>query len=403
MNDETSHAWLALVRASFREAVRSLMTAKQRTLLAVTGIVIGIGSVIGMVSIGEVVRVQALREFTDLGTDIVSVRAEGQGEGAGPAFDVPLVEALPDQVAAVRESAPFVNGSPSWLHRGKLEYVQYYGVNESFLSVCRIGVAEGRAISRLDSGRFFCVAGAKVAQLIRQRMGVDPIGASIQLDDRIYTVVGVLARLPDGGSIRPSGLNEGVLVPLATAVRALPGGRVETFMARVRPGIDAARLRGTLEAHFAARGKKLTLSVNAAEEIIKTMERQMALYTLLLGAVGSIALVVGGIGVMNVMLISVSERRSEIGVRRALGAQESDIRSQFLVEAIVLCFVGGLLGVVFGVGTAWIFARSQDYAFVVSGWAIVLGFFVSSAVGVFFGFYPARKASRLDPIQALRS
>ncbi len=394
---------LGLIRANFREAVRSLLTARQRTILAIIGVVIGIGSVIGMVSIGEIVMVQALSEFTDLGTDIVSVKNGSPSDSAGPAFDATMLERLPAQVSGIREVAPYVVFSPEWICQGQSEIIQLFGANEAFFLVNRLRLAKGRLVSRLDAGRFFCVAGADVAKMLHETTGRDPIGTSIQLSDRIYTVVGVLEPVPDGGSIRPGGINDGIIVALATALRVARGRQVQAFVARVGQGMDAGHVKTAFQTYFSARGKNFDLEINTAAEIINAMQKQMMLYTLLLGAVGSIALVVGGIGVMNVMLISVSERRSEIGIRRALGAQESDIRWQFLVEAIVLCMIGGLLGIAFGVGTSWIFARSQQYAFVVSGWAILLGFTVSTIVGVFFGFYPARRASRLDPIAALRS
>jgi putative ABC transport system permease protein len=145
------------------------------------------------------------------------------------------------------------------------------------------------------------------------------------------------------------------------------------------------------------------VEITSAEELIERMKKQMQMFSLLLGAIGSIALIVGGIGVMNVMLISVTERRSEIGLRRALGAQRGDIQSQFLIESVILCLVGGLIGIVLGTGVAFGFARLSQWQFVMSYTSVMLGFGVSTLVGVFCGFYPARTASRLDPIKALRS
>lgn len=149
--------------------------------------------------------------------------------------------------------------------------------------------------------------------------------------------------------------------------------------------------------------KGLTVQVQTAEELIRQMQTQMRMFTLLIGVIGCISLIVGGVGVMNVMLVSVSERKKEIGIRRALGAQQQDIRNQFLAESVILCSVGGIIGIMIGIGASYIVARFFDWGFLISNIAVVLGVTVSFIAGVFFGFYPARQAARLNPIDALRA
>jgi putative ABC transport system permease protein len=400
---ELSRAAAAVVRANLKEALRSLANAKQRTLLAILGIVIGIGSVIGMVSIGEIVRTQAVQQFKDLGTDVVLVQLDPRQSISSASLDPALVRGIPGQVPGILEVSPFLLGSAEYEVRGKISYGQLFGADQRFFSINKLRLRAGRPVSELDANRYFCVVGASAGESLRGASAEGPVGQNLRLGGRVYIVVGEMEQVAEGAGVRPGGLNDSIIIPLTTATRASTEAQVRYFMARVDTGARSDTLTAELTGYFARRGRRLDLEVRAAEEIIGAMEKQMALYTLLLGAIGSIALIVGGIGVMNVMLISVSERRGEIGVRRALGAQESDIRWQFIIESVVLCVIGGLGGVVMGVVTSWAFARSLSYVFVVSSLAILLGFVVSTLVGVFFGYYPARQASRLDPIAALRS
>jgi putative ABC transport system permease protein len=394
---------VSVFRANVKEAYRSLITAKQRTVLAVIGIVIGIGSVIGMVSIGGIVRAEALRQFMDMGVDVVMLTRSYQAQSTGRGFDLAAARELPGRGLGILEVAPFVTSADACWSRGKSQFFQMFGVTPSFFAINKLRAESGRLLMGFDDNRPFCVVGERAAASLRRTGRRELLGESLQIGDRLYTVVGELAPVVEGGGMRPGGLNDAILVPISTALRFWPNAEINQVLARVEGKGAAASLRADLQRHFSRSSKGLQFEVRTAEEIIAAMEKQMALYTLLLGAIGSIALIVGGIGVMNVMLISVSERRSEIGVRRALGAQRTDIQMQFIVESIALCAVGGLLGVLTGVGVSFVFARLSKYAFGISGTAILLGFVVSTVVGLFFGYYPARKAANLDPINALRA
>jgi putative ABC transport system permease protein len=178
---------------------------------------------------------------------------------------------------------------------------------------------------------------------------------------------------------------------------------VDTILVRMAPGSDPRRAPALIKGFFAAHTPNKPVTVNTAEELIAQMEKQMKIFTLMLGAIGSISLIVGGVGVMNVMLVSVTERKNEIGVRRAFGAQRVDIQAQFLVEALILCLMGGALGALFGTTSAYIIAQYSHWHFFMSRLALFLGIVVSCAIGIFFGFYPAFQASRLKIIQALRN
>jgi putative ABC transport system permease protein len=397
-----------VIRANFKEALRSLFSSKQRSILALIGIIIGIGSVIGMVSIGGIVQLETMKQFRDMGVDVVTIR---KGSEAGPTghsggmdsgFSLADVADLPLSVASFVEVAPFSQGGSDFTAKEKKEYLSVFGVTASFFSINRLKIASGRAVTDLDRHTPFCVIGSETADLLRQTGRKELIGSEIKLATHIFTIAGVMASVPGGGSMRPPNLNKAVLIHATTASRAYPASKVTSIIARVRQGTDVRALKGQIHAYFSARDKRLNVEVQTAEELIESMEKQMRLFTLLLGAIGSIALIVGGVGVMNVMLVSVSERRKEIGIRRALGAHREDVQVQFIIESVVLCLAGGLIGILMGIAISYLFAYFTGWQFMLSVNAVMLGIGVSSAVGVFFGYYPARQASRLDPITALR-
>lgn len=391
-----------VIKANIEEAVKSLYGAKQRTILALFGIIIGIGSVIAMVSIGTIVEAESLRQFKDMGTDILSIQ---KGYGGGPAKNISIKDAvgIPFNCTSIARVAPYIQAGLETWYAGKKVFGPCMGVTGSFQDLNKIQVHQGRFISDLDGFAYFAVLGNEKAARLAELGLREPVGKKFKLGDYIFKVVGVLERLPGGGGMRPHGINDSVLVPINTATRIVENAEISTIMARMTPGFHNTEAQVQIADYFDRRVKGLEVEVRSAEELIEQMEKQMKLFTLLLGAVGSISLIVGGVGVMNVMLVSVAERKKEIGIRRALGAKRNDIQSQFLIESIILSLIGGIFGILIGVSASYIISHFSKWQFLVSYMAILLGFGVSSAVGVFFGFYPARQASRLDPIAALRS
>ena len=232
---------------------------------------------------------------------------------------------------------------------------------------------------------------------------IGPDFARLGIGGRFYRVAGVLKGRGDASSLPIHvDADKSVFVTAVTAWRAAVKPSVSIVVARTAPGVELDRAAAAMESWFRGRDPRMKLKVNSPKYLIAQMETQLALMTLLLGAVGSISLVVGGIGVMNVMLISVAERRREIGVRRALGASRGDIRGQFLIESLILTLAGGLVGLAAGTGVTWGICEYTGWEFFVSTLSAAVGLGVSSTVGIFFGLQPAHQAARLDPIVALQ-
>ena len=387
---------------SLREAGRSLLRAKLRTMLGLVGIAIGIASVIAMISAGEIATAEARRQFETLGTDIVTIEALNTDRKPGIALDHAL--ALAGSLPSISTAAAVVESGNGFIHAGRrVGSGALQGTMASLAGLVRLEVAEGRFLSDLDAGSFWCVVGSEVAAAIRKAGTLDVLSAEIEIDGRFYRVVGVLESLEEGfrTPFRVEA-DRSVFAPIVTVERTAPDKKIARMIARSAPGVfheDAVR---DIRSWFRERSPELEIEVTSARQLIEQMESQLGLMTLLLGAVGSIGLIVGGIGVMNIMLISVSERRREIGVRRALGASRGDIQRQFLIESIILTLVGGLLGLGVGTGATWGICRYTEWEFFVSTLSVAAGLGVSSAVGVFFGLQPAYRASRLDPIVALQ-
>ena len=386
---------------NIRESLRSLMGAKQRSLLALIGIVIGIGSVIAMVTVGQIVENEVIRQFKEMGTDVCSVQQEYGRGSKNSGFNLQNVLKIPQACSTIRTVAPYVSFYSDLKFSGKRSSCPALGVTEEFARLYKIPISTGRFISDLDGHSAFCVLGDSKAKWLREHGESNPVGKQVIYDERIYTVIGIADAVPMG-TFTPYEINEGIMIPIKTAMRSQDRPQINTFGTRMIESGISQQATEQLKNYFKLTSKT-EIRVTSAEELVAQMKKQMRMFTALLGAIGSISLIVGGVGVMNVMLVSVSERKKEIGIRRAIGAKRKDIQFQFLVESIILSFIGGLLGTALGVGATAIICNFAGWSFFVSEGAVMLGVGVSAAVGIFFGYYPARQASALSPIDALRS
>lgn len=389
-----------MLRQLLIEAAGNLLAARQRSVLALVGIMVGAGAVIAMLNVGSIAQQETLRQFRQMGTDILLLRAES-AQGLG---DLPLaaVEALPRELPALAEIAPFMIGGGTMSFEGNARNASQLGVTDSFASLARLRLAQGRFISRHDRYEPFVVLGAGIAEQLSTPFARVRPGSSLRVGRYVFTVVGVLEPALYSPML-PTDVNDAAFFSLPNARRVMSVANLSWAVGRITPDADAEATGARLIALLQPAAREQTLNIQTARSLIAGMQSQMRLFTLLLGAVGSIALVLGGVGVMNIMLVSIQERRREIGVRLAIGARRWDIQLLFLAEAALLSVVGGVLGIGLGVLGAWGFAALSGWAFVLSGTAIPLGAGVSVAVGLFFGFYPAVMASRLDPIVALRA
>jgi putative ABC transport system permease protein len=394
-----------ILKTTLIEALRSLWCSKHRTVLAIVGIIIGIGSVITIVSLGTIFQEEVLKQFKEIGTDILTFTKGNETKtGRGPKIGLRLADSLnlPKHCPDVMNTAPYTHLNGTLKFEGNRMEIPVLGITESFKTINKLTLTQGRFISDLDMFMYYCVIGEDVVKKL-QKLGVaDFVGTKVTYNDRIFSIIGVVAGVSEN-KIRPGEINRGILIPVTTAMRISNNHEIKKVVVKLTPRGNEKTAISQIQRYYKTVAKGLALQVQTADELIQQMQKQMRMFTLLLGVIGCISLIVGGFSVMNVMFVSVSERKKEIGIRRALGAQQQDIRSQFLTESVILCFVGGIIGIMIGLGASYIVARFLDWGFLVSKLAVLLGVAVSLVAGLFFGFYPAQKAARLNPIDALRA
>ena len=369
-----------------------MLASKQRSLLALIGILIGASSVIAMLNVGGMAQNETAKLFEQMGTDIVSIR-NSASYGFRPA-DIALVTTSSPGLSTI---APFSSASADAMYQSKTFSPQIVGASQAFSDIGRIRVKSGRFVSDLDRFELFVVVGDQVAQMTGVKVGSDMRVGRYQL--RVIGILGPVATNP----MVSVDLNNALFVSMANARRITPSAAINTILGRVSPGFDVGDVAARIADVANRGGRSSTIDVQTAQQLITGMASQKRLLQVLLGVIGGIALVLGGVGVMNIMLVSVQERQREIGIRLAIGARRRDIQTLFLSEAIILALLGGGLGAVVGIAASYGFALFSSWDFVITPWAAPLGAGVSIAVGMFFGFYPAVIASRLDPVIALRA
>jgi putative ABC transport system permease protein len=401
---------LKLMMQLARIALRSLAQRKTRTALTMLGVIIGVGAVIVMVSIGEGAKQSVSRSIKGLGTNLLVVRPGVSRRGPVRATNVETLTSedastIASQVSGVAQVAPEIGQTAQVKYLSSNTSTSVVGVTPAWPTVNNFAVKEGRFIDDLDerTSRKVAVLGATTETGLFA--GGRAVGQTIKIRGVNFQVVGTLEPKGQGGFRDP---DDQVLIPLSTARGRLFGVqylRAINVQVVTEDAMDQAQ--GEIEEllrmrHRIQPGAPSDFSIGSQKELLDTATQVSDTFTALLAAVAAVSLMVGGIGIMNIMLVSVTERTREIGIRKAVGARSRDILFQFLVESVVLSGIGGLIGVGAGVGGARVVAAVGSWQTSVPAGSIALAFGVAMGIGVFFGLYPAHKASRLDPIEALR-
>ena len=403
---------------SARIALRALRANVLRSVLTTLGIIIGVGAVIAMISIGAGAQARVAEQLKRLGSNLVyitpgSVSSGGVrlGYGTRPSITLDDATAISREIPPVLAAAPSVWTSSQLVYGNMNWWAGIHGTSPAFEDVRSWPVVAGRYFSDDD-----VETGAKVALLgqttASNLFGADdPVGQVIRIAHIPFTVVGVLER--KGQNARGEDQDDNVLIPITTATMRVigpggpQGGAVHGITVKVRDGENVQAVEDQIR-HLLRQRHNLQafqdddFRIRNLSEMLQAEEESTRVLTILLGAIASVSLLVGGIGITNIMLVSVTERTREIGLRMAVGARRTEILTQFLVEAITLSLVGGLIGIGLGVAGSYVIAYLAGWRTLVNVPAIVLAFGFAALVGVFFGLYPARKAARLDPIEALR-
>jgi putative ABC transport system permease protein len=402
--------------ASLRIALRALMVNKMRSALTMLGIIIGVGAVVAMIAVGSGAKQRIAEQIASMGSNLLIVLSGSStsgglrfGSGTVPTLNVGDAKAILTEIPAVKYVAPTLGGGAQVVFGNQNWSTIVNGTTPEALEIREWPLSSGRSFTQqdVDGATKVCLLGKTVADNLFG--GIDPIGQVIRIKMVPFTVIGVLA--PKGQSTQGQDQDDTIIVPLTTAQKKLFGmqfpGMVRVIMVQARePEVmkDVENQINDLlrQRHHIQPKQDNDFSVRNLTEIMSTAEQSASVMSLLLGAIASISLIVGGIGIMNIMLVSVTERTREIGIRIAVGAKGRDILLQFLIESLVLSLIGGTVGIGIGVAGTLILSSFTQWPTLFSVKAILLAFLFSGSVGVFFGFYPARKASMLNPIEALR-
>jgi putative ABC transport system permease protein len=395
---------------ALREIRRNLL----RSFLTMLGIVIGVAAVIAMLAVGQGARNSINAQIASMGTNVIMVMPGAFTQGgvrqeAGTASqlteeDVASIRANCPSVAAVtpiaRTAAQVTFGGANWR-------TSIYGGYPSYLVIRDWDLANGSNYTESDerSGNKVCIIGQTVADNLFGQ-GADPAGKIIRIKGLPFRVVGLLAA--KGQNAMGMDQDDVIIAPFSTVQRKLAGqhNRVGSLMASAQSPELVGEARGEIDQALGNRrkgsGDGTAYTIRTQTDISDMANQTANTLGMLLASIAGVSLLVGGIGIMNIMLVSVTERTREIGIRMAVGARGRDVLLQFLVEALVLSFFGGIIGIVAGAGASLLISKLQGWPVAVSAWSIVLGFGFSAATGIFFGWYPARKAAKLNPIEALR-
>lgn len=400
-----------MYKESFLMAWASIIANRMRSILTMLGIIIGVAAVIALVSIGNGVTKQVTDSISSLGSNLLivmpgaprtpGVRPSAASQKSLKVADYEAIAKMDD----VKQASPVTNGSYTVIYENQNSSTTVSGVDQSYQDINSLTVASGRFFTdkQIETRERVAILGPTV---VKNLYGTDnPIGTNIRIGNIPFTVIGVLGS--KGSSAMGADQDDVILIPYTTAMERVEGkDYLRTIYVAAKDGADVNRLQADIENLLRVRHKIKDpnlddFNITNMSSVMKTMEETTGTLTLFLGAVAAISLIVGGIGIMNIMLVSVTERTREIGVRKALGATYRVIVTQFLIEAVVISLLGGLIGVILGVAASYGISAATKMATVISIPTILMSFGFSMLIGLVFGLYPAQKAAKLNPIDAL--
>ncbi|MFW3399009.1 ABC transporter permease [Aliarcobacter butzleri] len=399
-----SNAFLIAIKEIRRNILRSILT--------ILGIVIGVASVIAMVMIGDGTTASVKESITKLGTNMLTLRVGQERRGpprednSSKAFQNEDITAIKNEIQNIKAVAAENSTKMNIVYGNKSNNSSVIGTNNDYFIIKDWALKDGRIFddSELSSGKSSCIIGTTI---VTQLFGDEnPIGASIRLKNMTCNVIGVLAS--KGAAAFGNDQDEIVIVPLKMYQRKIKGDKdVSSIIISITEEryIENAKTEITSlmqERRAVKIGEPDNFHIRDMKDILDTMTSTTNMLTYLLGSIAAISLLVGGIGIMNIMLVSVTERTREIGTRLAIGAMESEVLLQFLVEAVVLSTWGGIIGIFLGLGVGYAIVNMMQLPFIINNQIIIISFVFSTLIGIIFGYFPARKAARLNPIDALR-